>query len=145
MLHSKCKWAGKTILHLCTVSSESFLVIYDQYCVWEREQGIFQWELTCAQPPLSRRWSHMFRIMYVSMEDSDETALVHSRLWAFPDHLCSVLDVCEPGRLRRDYTCAQSPLSLPGPLMLRIGCIRAGKIETRLHLCTVSPEPSRTT
>ena len=117
MLHIACMWAGMILrrLYLCTASSEPSLVTYAPYCV------------------------------YVSREDSGETVLVHSLSWAFPDHLCSVLCVCEQGRFWRDCTCAQSLLSLPWPLMLRIGCMWAGKIETRLHLCTVSPEPSLTT
>ena len=112
-----CMWAGKilTRLHLCTVSPEPSLTTYAPYWV------------------------------YVSREDWDETTLVHSLPWAFPDYLGSVLGVCEQGRFWLDCTCAQSPLRLPWSLMLRIGCLWAWKILTRLHLYTVSSEPSLVT
>ena len=83
--------------------------------------------------------------MYVSREDSNETTLVHSLLIIFNGHLCSILNVCEQGRFWQDYTCAQSPLNLHWSLMLHIVCMWAGKILTRLHLCTVSSEPSLVT
>ena len=107
------------ILHLCTDSTESSLVTYAPFC------------------------------MFLSREDSDETAFVHSLVWAFAGSLCSILCVCgqrrfwrdctcavssepslvtyasyfcgcEQGRLWRDFTCAQSPLSLLWSLMLNI-------------------------
>ena len=172
-----CIGAGKilTRLNLCTVSSEPSLVTYAQYvCVLE--QGRFWRDYTCAQSPLSLLWSLMLNMfVYWSREDSDETILVHSLLWAFSGHLSSMclcigagkiltrLHLCtvssepslvtyaqyvcvlEQGRFWRDYTCAQSPLSLLWSLMLHIVSMWAGKILTRLHLCTVSSEPSLVT
>ena len=98
-----------------------------------------------------------------------------SLLWAFSGHLCSIclcmwagetlrrlhlctvssepslvtyaqyFCVCEQERLWRDYTCAQSPLSLRWSLKLHIVCMWAEKILTKLHLCIVFSEPSLVT
>ena len=150
--------------HLCTVSSKPLLVTCAQYscvceqgrlwrdctCAWSSnlsvvtyaqffcvcEQGRFWRDYTCKQSPLSLRWSLMLNIfVYVSREDSDETTLVHSLLWAFAGHICSIFLCmwakkiltklllctvswesflviyapflwCEQGRILQDYTCA---------------------------------------
>ena len=172
-----CMWAGKilTRLHLCTVSSEPSLVTYAQYiCVCG--QGRFWQGYSCTQSPLSLLWSLMLNLfVYVSREDSDETTLVHSLLWAFSGHLCSIylcmwageiltrlllytvsfepslvtyaqyVCVCEQGRLWRDNTCALSPLSLPWSHMLNILCMCTRETLTRLNVCIVSSEPSLVT
>ena len=147
MLRIGCMWVGNTLtrLHLCTVSPEPSLTIYAPYWVYVSRKYSDKTALVHSLPWAFPDYLCSVYCVYGSNEESDETTLVLSLLWAFAGHLCSVLGVCEQGRFWRDYTCARSPVSLLRPLMLRIGCMWVGKILTRLYLCTVSPEPSRTT
>ena len=168
---SLCIWARKilTTLHLCTVSSEHSLVTYAQsVCVCE--QGRFWRHCTCAEPPLGLLWSLMLNIfcvceqgrltrihlytvsllmqnifVYASQCDSDETALVHSLVWAFAGHLCFFFFVYVTGRLWLDYTCAEPILTFAGHIGSIFLWMWAGKILKRWHMCTDSSESSLVT
>ena len=130
------------------------------FCVCE--QSRLCRDYTCAQFPLSLLWSLMLNILvYVSMGDCDETALLC--MWSgtilTKQHMCTVssepslvtyvpyICVCEQRRLWHDYTSAQSPLSLRLSLILNIFMYvwEQGENLTRLHLCIVFSEPSLVT
>ena len=99
----------------------------------------------CTVSPEPSKVTHPPFIVFVRREDFDESVLVHSLPWTFVGHQSSIYCEYEQGRFWRDCTCTQSPLNHCWSLILHLLCEWAGKILTRLHLRTVSPEPSLVT
>ena len=107
----------------------------------------FKWRFT-GGPIVARDYAGCVVLYKPSL-----TLLLHDcnkvRLWqnceyAFDGHQ-GPMCVCKQARFEPECTYAQSPLSLHWSIMLHIVCMWPGKVQTRLHLCAISSEPSLTT